>query len=87
MSPFQNKGTEIRHSEQKLPIGRLAHQNQLPIRYTDIIKLQNDAYPSDYIYKQPSSNVYSGMEIKEEQTTHKEAKVCQLLVYKYVASD
>ncbi|PWA89376.1 ubiquitin-specific protease 27 [Artemisia annua] len=71
MSPFQNKGTEIRHSEQKLPIGRLAHQNRQPIRYSDIIKLQNDAY------KQPSSNVYGETGIQEEQNTHKEAKVCE----------
>nr|GEW17376.1 ubiquitin carboxyl-terminal hydrolase 27 [Tanacetum cinerariifolium] len=77
MSPFQNKGTEIRHSEQKLPIRRLAHQNQQLIRYSDIIKLQNDAYPSDCIYKQQSLNVYGDTETKEQQTTHKEAEVCK----------
>ncbi|CAH1436847.1 unnamed protein product [Lactuca virosa] len=76
MSPFQNRGVEIKHME----------QNQQPIRYSHIFKLQNDSYPlcnvykqgkegnlteryTDYVEtKQPCSEVDSELEIQEEQS-------------------
>lgn len=82
MSPFQNKGVEIKHTVQKLPIGRLVQQNQQPIQYPDIIRLQSDTYALDQIYKQPSSEVYGDTEIQNEQTiTHPESKVSLLFFY------
>ncbi|KAI3771709.1 hypothetical protein L6452_02876 [Arctium lappa] len=84
MSPFQNRGVEIEHPEQNLPIGRLVQQNQQPNRYSDFFRSQTDAYPH-HIYKQetqssltetciaeetrqPSSEVCGDGEIQEEQT-------------------
>ncbi|KAI7730099.1 hypothetical protein M8C21_033305 [Ambrosia artemisiifolia] len=77
MSPFQNRGVEIKHSEQKLPIGRLVQQSQQPIRYSDFLRLQTDKYTLDNICKQPSSEVHGDREIQEEQctATHQHSKV------------
>ncbi|KAI7730093.1 hypothetical protein M8C21_033299 [Ambrosia artemisiifolia] len=77
MSPFQNRGVEIKHSEQKLPIGRLVQQSQQPIRYSDFLRLQTDKYTLDNICKQPSSEVHGDREIQEEQcnATHQDSKV------------
>lgn len=77
MSPFQNR-VEIEHSEQKLSIGgRLVQQNQQPIRYSDILRFQTD--PLSQLYKQPSSQVYRGREIQEEQTTTQDGKVLLII--------
>lgn len=79
MSAFQNRGVEIEHSEQKLPIGRLVRQNQQRDRYSDFFRSQTDTYPH-HIYKQgtetciaeetrqPSTEVYGDGEIQEEET-------------------
>ncbi|XP_024961162.1 ubiquitin carboxyl-terminal hydrolase 27 isoform X4 [Cynara cardunculus var. scolymus] len=83
ISPFQNRGVGIQHSDQKLPISRLVQQNQQANRYSDFFRLQTDAYPR-HIYKQgtensltetyiaeetrqPSSEGYADGEIQEEQ--------------------
>ncbi|XP_071735449.1 ubiquitin carboxyl-terminal hydrolase 27 [Rutidosis leptorrhynchoides] len=78
MSLFQNKGVEIEHSEQNLPIGRLMQQNQQPIRNSDIIQLQSHTYMLDQILRQPASKVDDSIEIHKEQTsTHQENKVLE----------
>ncbi|KAK9062258.1 hypothetical protein SSX86_019444 [Deinandra increscens subsp. villosa] len=79
MSSFQNRGVEIKHSEQKPPIGGLVQQNkQQPIRYTDFLRLQTDKYTLDHIYKQPLSEVYGDAQIQEQTgctATHQDNKV------------
>lgn len=79
ISPFQNKGVDIKHSEEKLPIGRLVQKTQQPIHYSDFFKLQTATYTLDHIYKQSPSEVDSDREIQEEQTayttTHQDSKV------------
>ncbi|XP_076898852.1 ubiquitin carboxyl-terminal hydrolase 27-like isoform X2 [Bidens hawaiensis] len=69
MTPFQNSGVEIKHSEQKLPIGGLVQQNQHPIRYSDFLRLQTDKYTLDNVNKQPLSQICGDTEIQEEQHT------------------
>ncbi|KAF5769440.1 putative ubiquitinyl hydrolase 1 [Helianthus annuus] len=77
MSPFQNKGVEIKHSEQKLPFGRLVQQNQQPIRFSDFLRLQTDKFTLDNIYKQPPLEDPGDREIQEEQyiATHQDSEV------------
>ncbi|KAJ9541105.1 hypothetical protein OSB04_027611 [Centaurea solstitialis] len=84
LSPFQNKGVEIKHSEGNLPIGRLVRPNQQLNRYSDFFRLQTDTYPH-HVYKQgtessltetsiaeetrkPSSEAFGDGEIQEEKT-------------------
>ncbi|CAI9271917.1 unnamed protein product [Lactuca saligna] len=70
MSRFQNGGVEIKHME----------QNQQPIRYSHIFKLQNDSYPLCNVYKQGKESnlterstdyvetIDTELEIQEEQS-------------------
>ncbi|KAD7478431.1 hypothetical protein R6Q59_007882 [Mikania micrantha] len=79
MLPFQNKEVEIKHSEQKLPVGGLVQENPQPIRFSDLLRLQTDKVTLDHIYKQPVTEIHDNREIQEEQTgytaTHQDNKV------------